>query len=130
MRYKWPALPSAAPQTSLGAAIGARGRNIIRTKRRAICSLSVVCAGRVTSMPRPVKCTHSTGSASGSTSSAMLLPFLFAAGVVASGPAAGAYDLATRTVYVAPEEYPAGHKYAEYYDSLTHRFGELRRTDG
>lgn len=60
----------------------------------------------------------------------MLLPILLASSVLTSAPAAGAYNLPARTVYVGPEEYPAGHKYAEYYDSLTRRFGELRRVDG
>jgi alpha-beta hydrolase superfamily lysophospholipase len=59
----------------------------------------------------------------------MLLGLLFAASVVTNEPAPGAYTLAARTVYVGAEEYPPGHKYAEYYDPLTRRFGELRRID-
>ncbi len=60
----------------------------------------------------------------------MFVHLILAASVLAGSPPAGAYTLPARTVYVGPEAYPATHRYTEYFDSLTHRFGELRRVSG
>lgn len=50
--------------------------------------------------------------------------------MLASAPSAGVYARGVSSVYAGIEEYPAGRRYTEYYDTRTRRFGELRHVRG